>query len=108
LTYVALGHIHRAQRVRRETIRYAGAPLFLALEEASYKHQVVAIEIASPGTAGARSTPGGSAESIASPGTAGARSTAGGSAESIASPGTAGARSTAGGSAESIASPGTA
>src|SRR5262249_4865099 len=46
-----------------------------------------------------------SAESIASPGSAGARSTPGGSAESIASPGSAGARSTPGGSAESIASP---
>ncbi|MGH9884016.1 MAG: HAMP domain-containing protein [bacterium] len=39
--------------------------------------------IASLGSAGARSTPGGSAESIASLGSAGARSTPGGSAESI-------------------------
>src|SRR5689334_9894359 len=66
------------------------------------------LEIASHGSAGARSTPGGSAESIASHGSAGARSTPGGSAESIASHGSAGARSTPGGSAESIASHGSA
>lgn len=46
ISYVALGHIHRAQRVGRETIRYAGAPLALSLDEASYKHQVVAIDFA--------------------------------------------------------------
>lgn len=45
LTYVALGHIHRAQRVGRDTIRYAGAPLPLALDEAGYKHQVVVVDI---------------------------------------------------------------
>lgn len=44
LSYVALGHIHRAQRVGRETIRYAGAPISLALDEAGYRHQVVAID----------------------------------------------------------------
>ena len=44
IDYVALGHIHRAQRVGRETIRYAGAPLALSLDEASYKHQVLAID----------------------------------------------------------------
>ena len=46
ITYVALGHIHRAQRVGRETIRYAGAPIALALDESSYKHQVLAIDFA--------------------------------------------------------------
>ena len=46
ISYVALGHIHRAQRVGRETIRYAGAPIALALDEASYKHQVLAIDFA--------------------------------------------------------------
>jgi hypothetical protein len=45
------------------------------------------LAIASPGSAGARSSPGGSAESIASPGSAGARSSPGGSAESIAGQG---------------------
>ncbi|MFN0249803.1 MAG: exonuclease SbcCD subunit D [Kofleriaceae bacterium] len=44
LAYVALGHIHRPQRVMRETIRYAGAPISLSLDEAHYKHQAVAID----------------------------------------------------------------
>lgn len=39
--YVALGHMHRAQRVGRDSIRYAGAPIPLALDESSYKHSVV-------------------------------------------------------------------
>ncbi len=46
ISYVALGHIHRGQRVGRDTIRYAGAPIALALDEASYKHQIVAIDFA--------------------------------------------------------------
>jgi len=46
ITYVALGHIHRAQRVGRETIRYAGAPIALALDESAYKHQVLAVDFA--------------------------------------------------------------
>ncbi|MCW5808937.1 MAG: exonuclease subunit SbcD, partial [Deltaproteobacteria bacterium] len=46
LSYVALGHVHRAQRVGRETIRYAGAPIPLALDEASYRHQVVVADFA--------------------------------------------------------------
>jgi DNA repair protein SbcD/Mre11 len=46
IDYVALGHIHRAQRVGRASIRYAGAPLPLALDEADYKNQVVAIDFA--------------------------------------------------------------
>lgn len=44
LAYVALGHIHRPQRVMRETIRYAGAPISLSLDEAHYKHQVMALD----------------------------------------------------------------
>lgn len=46
LAYVALGHIHRPQRVMRETIQYAGAPISLSLDEAHYKHQVVALDFA--------------------------------------------------------------
>jgi exonuclease SbcD len=42
--YVALGHIHRSQRVGRDTIRYAGAPIALALDEARYRHQVLVID----------------------------------------------------------------
>ena len=46
IDYVALGHIHRPQRVGRPSIRYAGAPLPLSLDEADYKNQVVAIDFA--------------------------------------------------------------
>lgn len=45
IDYVALGHIHRAQAVGRDTIRYAGAPIALSLDEAWYPHQVVAVEL---------------------------------------------------------------
>jgi exonuclease SbcD len=46
IDYVALGHLHRAQRVGRESIRYAGAPLALAIDEANYRHSVVVVEFA--------------------------------------------------------------
>lgn len=44
IDYVALGHLHRAQRVGRQTIRYAGAPLPLALDEARYRHSIAIVE----------------------------------------------------------------
>ena len=44
IDYVALGHMHRAQRVGRDNIRYAGAPIALSLDEASYRHQVVVVD----------------------------------------------------------------
>ncbi len=44
ISYVALGHMHRAQRVGRETIRYAGAPIALSLDEARYRHGVVVVD----------------------------------------------------------------
>ena len=57
ISYVALGHIHRAQRVGRDTIRYAGAPLALSLDEAGYKHQALAVDFAGARVAGIRSLP---------------------------------------------------
>jgi len=44
IDYVALGHIHRSQRIGRETIRYAGAPIALSIDEAHYRHQVVVVD----------------------------------------------------------------
>jgi exonuclease SbcD len=44
IDYVALGHIHRAQAIERPSIRYAGAPIPLSLDEAWYQHQIVAVE----------------------------------------------------------------
>ncbi|WP_207462035.1 exonuclease SbcCD subunit D C-terminal domain-containing protein [Azospirillum sp. SYSU D00513] len=46
--YVALGHLHRAQAVGgRETVRYSGSPIPLALDENAYAHQVALVEFAS-------------------------------------------------------------
>ena len=43
-SYVALGHLHRAQKVSRESLRYCGSPIALALDERDYVHQVVIVE----------------------------------------------------------------
>jgi exonuclease SbcD len=46
LAYVALGHIHKAQRVGgRDNVRYAGSPLPMSFAEKNYNHQVVKIKI---------------------------------------------------------------
>jgi len=57
ISYVALGHIHRPQRVGRDTIRYAGAPLALSLDEADYKHQALAVDFAGAEVAEIRALP---------------------------------------------------
>lgn len=45
LSYVALGHLHRAQSVGdRATLRYAGSPLPLSLAERDYPHQVLQVD----------------------------------------------------------------
>lgn len=46
IKYVALGHIHKAQKVGgKEHIRYSGSPIPLSFSEINYKHQVVVFEI---------------------------------------------------------------
>jgi len=46
LTYVALGHIHKAQKVGGQNhIRYCGSPLPLSFAEKNYKHQVLLVDI---------------------------------------------------------------
>ena len=46
IDYVALGHMHLAQRVaKQEHIRYSGSPIPLSLSEECYKHQVLCVEI---------------------------------------------------------------
>ena len=42
--YVALGHIHRPQRVRRETLRYAGSPLKYSFSEADQHKSATFVE----------------------------------------------------------------
>jgi len=50
--YVALGHIHRAQCVGRETIRYVGSPLCYHFDEAKYPEKgAVLVELGEKGTA---------------------------------------------------------
>ena len=46
IKYVALGHIHKAQRIGgNEHIRYSGSPLPMSFSERNYKHQVVIFEL---------------------------------------------------------------
>lgn len=46
IKYVALGHIHKAQRIGgKEHIRYSGSPLPMSFSELNYKHQVVTFEL---------------------------------------------------------------
>ncbi len=46
ISYVALGHIHKAQRIGgKEHIRYCGSPLPMSFSEVNYKHQVIVFDI---------------------------------------------------------------
>lgn len=46
VAYVALGHLHLAQRVAgRDAVRYAGAPLPFAFAESRYPHQVLRVDL---------------------------------------------------------------
>jgi len=46
IAYVALGHLHLAQRVgTNEHIRYSGSPIPLSFDESDYPHQVVQVEV---------------------------------------------------------------
>ncbi|MDP3562816.1 MAG: exonuclease SbcCD subunit D C-terminal domain-containing protein [Legionellaceae bacterium] len=46
MKYVALGHIHKAQRISgKEHIRYSGSPLPMSFSELHYKHQVIVFNI---------------------------------------------------------------
>ncbi|WP_180000242.1 exonuclease SbcCD subunit D [Acinetobacter sp. YH12239] len=45
IDYVALGHLHKPQKVGQPHIRYSGSPIPLSFSEIRYKHQVVEVEI---------------------------------------------------------------
>ncbi|MDD3403100.1 MAG: exonuclease SbcCD subunit D [Hespellia sp.] len=47
--YVALGHIHRPQKVMRDTIRYAGTPLKYSFSEADHKKSVTVVTMEEKG-----------------------------------------------------------
>ncbi len=55
--YVALGHIHKPQRVLRETVRYAGSPLKYSFSEASHKKSVPVVELMEKGAVQVKKLP---------------------------------------------------
>ncbi|HCB12781.1 MAG TPA: exonuclease SbcCD subunit D [Gammaproteobacteria bacterium] len=47
IAYVALGHLHRAQKAGgQERVRYSGSPLPMSFTEIDYLHQVVRVDLA--------------------------------------------------------------
>lgn len=50
--YVALGHIHRAQKCSFETVRYSGTPLKYSFSEAKDKKSVTIVELNEKGNVG--------------------------------------------------------
>ena len=47
--YVALGHIHKPQKVLRDTLRYAGSPLKYSFSEADHNKSVVIVDMQEKG-----------------------------------------------------------
>ncbi|MBY3622965.1 exonuclease subunit SbcD [Acinetobacter sp. CUI P1] len=45
IDYVALGHLHKPQKVGQDHIRYSGSPIPLSFSEINYKHQVLEVTI---------------------------------------------------------------
>jgi exonuclease SbcD len=46
IAYVALGHLHRAQKVGgQDRVRYSGSPLPMSFTEMDYRHQVIRIDL---------------------------------------------------------------
>ena len=45
IDYVALGHLHKPQKVGQDHIRYSGSPIPLSFSEINYKHQVVDVHL---------------------------------------------------------------
>jgi exonuclease SbcD len=45
IDYVALGHLHKPQKVQHPHIRYSGSPIPLSFSEINYKHQVVEVTL---------------------------------------------------------------
>ena len=50
--YVALGHIHSPQHIKRETIRYSGSPLKYSFSEANHQKSATIIDIKEKGNIG--------------------------------------------------------
>lgn len=57
LAYVALGHLHKAQKVGRDSVRYSGSPIPLSMAERTYRHQVCLVDLQDGRLAGVQSLP---------------------------------------------------
>lgn len=55
--YVALGHLHRSQKISAENIRYAGSPLKYSFDEANHKKSVTIVELNGDGFVKAEKIP---------------------------------------------------
>ena len=55
--YVALGHIHKPQRVLRDTLRYAGSPLKYSFSEANHNKSVAIVDVVEKGDVTVRTLP---------------------------------------------------
>lgn len=55
--YVALGHIHRAQKAGRDAVRYAGSPLKYSFSEANHMKSVTLVDIPEKGSVQVRTIP---------------------------------------------------
>lgn len=51
IDYVALGHLHKPQKVGQAHIRYSGSPIPLSFSEIRYKHQIVEVQLDPQNTA---------------------------------------------------------
>ncbi|MBN2194637.1 MAG: exonuclease SbcCD subunit D C-terminal domain-containing protein [Polyangiaceae bacterium] len=49
LDYLALGHLHRGQRVGGERIHYSGSPFAIDFDERRYRHRILLVELAARG-----------------------------------------------------------
>ena len=55
--YVALGHIHKPQKVLRDSLRYAGSPLKYSFSEAGHKKSVTIVDVDSKNDVIVRAVP---------------------------------------------------
>ncbi len=55
--YVALGHIHKPQKILRDTLRYAGSPLKYSFSEAGHKKSVTLVDVREKGDISVRTVP---------------------------------------------------
>jgi len=55
--YAALGHIHKAQKVGRDTLRYAGSPLKYSFAEAGHQKSVTVVDMREKGCVQVRKIP---------------------------------------------------